>query len=106
MAHDSEDVEQGEHFSITGGSTNLYNYSGNQYGGFSESLEQFYLKIQLCHFWTDALPCHKDTCCTMFIKALFIITRNWKELRNSDVSQLKNEWRKCGSFTQLNTTQL
>jgi hypothetical protein len=27
----------------------------------------------------DALPPHKDTCSTMFIAALFVIVRNWKQ---------------------------
>jgi hypothetical protein len=29
----------------------------------------------------DAPTCHKDTCSTMFIAALFIIARSWKEPR-------------------------
>ena len=29
----------------------------------------------------DAPKCNKDTCCTMFIAALFIISRSWKEPR-------------------------
>jgi hypothetical protein len=29
----------------------------------------------------DAPTCNKDTCSTMFIAALFIIARSWKELR-------------------------
>jgi hypothetical protein len=29
----------------------------------------------------DAPTCNKDTCSTMFIAALFIIARNWKEPR-------------------------
>ena len=29
----------------------------------------------------DSLACSKDTCCTMFIAALFIIARSWKESR-------------------------
>jgi hypothetical protein len=29
----------------------------------------------------DAPTCNKDTCSTMFIAALFIISRSWKELR-------------------------
>jgi hypothetical protein len=29
----------------------------------------------------DAPTCNKDTCSTMFIAALFIIARIWKELR-------------------------
>ena len=50
----------------------------------------------------DAPLYHRDTCSTMFIAALFVIknTRN-----NLDVSQLKNEYRKCGISTQWNTTQ-
>jgi hypothetical protein len=33
-AHTANDVEQGEHSSIAGGSSNLYNHFGNQFGGF------------------------------------------------------------------------
>lgn len=33
-----EDVEQEKHFSIAGGSANLHNYFGNQFGIFSEKL--------------------------------------------------------------------
>jgi hypothetical protein len=29
----------------------------------------------------DAPPCNKDTCSTMFIAALFIIAKSWKEPR-------------------------
>jgi hypothetical protein len=38
----------------------------------------------------DAPPSLKDTCSTVFIAALFVIARNWKNL---DVPQLKNESR-------------
>jgi hypothetical protein len=38
-AHAGEVVEQGKHSSIAGGSENLYNHSGNQFGGFSEDWE-------------------------------------------------------------------
>lgn len=34
-----KDVEKGEHSSIADRSANLYNHSGNQFGGFSENLE-------------------------------------------------------------------
>jgi hypothetical protein len=43
----------------------------------------------------DAPPYHKDTCFTTFIAPLFAEFGN-----NPDISQLKNEYRKCGSFTQ------
>jgi hypothetical protein len=46
---------------------------------------------------------NKDTCSTMFIAALFIIARSWK---NPDVPQQRNGYRKCGTFTQWSTTQL
>jgi hypothetical protein len=45
----------------------------------------------------------KDTCSTMFIAALFIIARSWKEPRCPSIE----EWiKKCGTFTQWSTTQL
>jgi hypothetical protein len=34
-----EDVEQGEHSSIAGGSANFYNHFGNQFDSFSENWE-------------------------------------------------------------------
>ena len=39
IAHAGEDVEQGEHSSIAGGSANVYNHFENQFGGFSENWE-------------------------------------------------------------------
>jgi hypothetical protein len=39
----------------------------------------------------------------MFIAALFIIARSWKE---PGCPQQRNGYRKCGTFTQWNTTQL
>jgi hypothetical protein len=32
----------------------------------------------------DALTCNKNTCSTMFIAALFIIARSWKEPRSEE----------------------
>ena len=49
----------------------------------------------------DALPYHKDMCSIMFIAALFVMLRS-----NPDVPQWKNGYRKCGPFTQWNTTPL
>jgi hypothetical protein len=37
--HAGEDVEQGEHFSIAGGSANLYSHFRNHYGKFLEILD-------------------------------------------------------------------
>jgi hypothetical protein len=51
----------------------------------------------------DVLTCNKDTCSTMFIAALFIITRSWKEHRCPSTEK----WiQKCDTFTQWSTTQL
>jgi hypothetical protein len=36
IAHADEDVEQGEYASTAGGSANLYNHFGNQFGSFSK----------------------------------------------------------------------
>ena len=52
-AHAGKNVEQGEHSSIAGGSANLYNHSGNQFGGFSENcdwlvLPQSFPTLEVC----------------------------------------------------------
>jgi hypothetical protein len=49
----------------------------------------------------DAPTCNKDICFTMFIAALFIIARSWKELRCPSIG---DGYRKCGTFTQCSTT--
>jgi hypothetical protein len=69
------------------------------------------LKIVLCQdpaipllgiYPNDALPFHKDSCSTMFIVALFLIARSWKQPRCPSTE----EWiQKCGISTQWNTTQ-
>jgi hypothetical protein len=64
--------------------SNWCNYFGNQCGSSSENCKYFYPKTQPYHTWADIyskdiLPYHKDTCSTMFIAALFVITRSWKK---------------------------
>ena len=39
------------------------------------------------HIPRDASTCNKDTCSTMFIEALFIITRGWKEPRCPSIEE-------------------
>jgi hypothetical protein len=61
-------------------------------------------EIPLLGIYPEDVPTgKKDTCSTMFIAALFIIARSWK---NPDVPQQRNGYRKCGTFTQWNTAQL
>ena len=44
-----EDAEKEEHFSTAGGSANLYNHFGNQYGDSSRKWDWVYDKIQQFH---------------------------------------------------------
>jgi hypothetical protein len=60
-------VEQEEHSSIAGRSTNLNNYSGNQDPAIP--LLDIYPK--------DVPPSYKDIWSTMFIEVFFVIARNW-----------------------------
>jgi hypothetical protein len=60
--------------------------------------------IPLLGIYPEYVPTgKKDTCSTMFIAALFIIARSWKEYR---CPSKRNRYRKYGTFTQWSTTQL
>jgi hypothetical protein len=79
-----QDVEKEEHYSIAGGIASWYKHSGNQYGGSSEKLDIVLPDpaIPLLDIYPDDVPTgNKDTCSTIFIAALFIIARSWKESR-------------------------
>jgi hypothetical protein len=79
-----KDVEKEEHFSNVCGIARWCNHSGNQSGGSSENWTYCYLRIQLYHsgIYPEYTPTsNKDTCATMFIAAIFIIARRWKEPR-------------------------
>jgi len=57
--------------------------------------------IPLQGIYPKDAPIHnKDTYSTMFIAALFIITRSWKTLKQ------RNRYRKCGRFSQCSITQI
>jgi hypothetical protein len=83
------------------------NHSRNQSGGSSEKLDIVLPEdpaTPLLGTYPEDVPtCNKDTCSTIFIAALFIITRSWKEPR----CPLTEEWiqKKCDTFTQWSTTQ-
>jgi hypothetical protein len=80
-----KDVEKEEHSFIVGGIASLHNHSGNQSGGSSENWTYYYWRIpqylSLGIYPEDVPTSKKDTCSTMFIAALFIIARSWKEPR-------------------------
>ena len=96
-----------EHSSIAGGIASLHNHSGNQSGGSSEKLDIVLWKnpaIPLLGIYAEDVPTgNKNTCSTMFIAALFMKARNWK---NPDVPQQRNGYRKCDTFAQRHTSQL
>ena len=81
-----------EHSSIAGGSTNLYSHFGNQYNSSSENWESTYPKTQLYHSWpcTQRMLNHITFFSGVFIAALFIIARTWKQSRCPSTK----EWKK------------
>jgi hypothetical protein len=87
-----EDVEKEEHSSIFGWIASLYNHSGNQFGGSSKKLDIVLSENSAKHLlgiYPEDVPTgKKDTCSTMFIAALFIIARSWKEPRCCSTEEL------------------
>ena len=54
----------------------------------------------------DAPPCHRKTCYTIH-SSLICDSQKLSQIRNHlDTPRQKNGYRKCGSLTQWNTTQL
>ena len=47
----------------------------------------------------DTSSYYKDTCSTMFITALLVIARNWKQPKYPSTKKMDKE-RKCGTFMQ------
>jgi hypothetical protein len=95
--HAVENVEIGAHSSIAGGRAKLYNYSGNQSSSFSEFMEivlpQEPAILLLGIYPKTTPPYHKDTCSTMFIEALLVIARNWKQPRCPSMEEwIKKTW--------------
>jgi hypothetical protein len=74
-----------EHSSIAGGSKNWYNHSEKSMWQFLNKLEIVLPQdpaISLLGIYPkDTPPSHKDTGSTVFIVALFKISRNWKHAR-------------------------
>ena len=91
------DVEKKEHSSIVGGIASLYNPLWKSVWQFLRKLDIVLLEdpaIPLLDIFPEDTPtCNKDTCSTMFIAALFIIARSWKEPRcPSTEEQIHKMW--------------
>jgi len=57
--------------------------------------------IPLLGIYPDKTFTEKDTCTPMFIAALLTIAKIWKQPKYSSTDRL----RRCGIYTQWNTTQ-
>jgi hypothetical protein len=78
-----KDVEKEEHSSIVDGIASRYNHSEKSVW---QSLRKVGIvlpedpAIPLLGMYLEDVPtCNKDTCSSMFIAALFIIAKSWKE---------------------------
>ena len=77
-----EGVEKREPSYTVAGNINWYNHCGKQYGGYLRklSIELTYdPAIPLLGIYPDKIFLKKDTCTHMFIAALFIIDKTWKQ---------------------------
>ena len=60
--------------------------------------------IPLLDIHTEETRIERDMCTPMFITALFIIARTWKQPRCPSAEECRNE-ESCGTYTQWNITQ-
>jgi hypothetical protein len=82
IKENGNNVEKEEYYSISDEIANWYNHSGKDSGGTSEIDQPKDPDIPLLGIYpTDAPPLHKGTCSTIFISALFVIARSWKQPR-------------------------
>jgi hypothetical protein len=100
-------MEQAKHYFIAGGSENLCNHFGNQFGFFLSKLVMILFQdpaISLLGIYPkDTQTSQKDTSSSMLIAPLFIIARNFKQARYPSAE----EWiKKIGLFTQWDIIQL
>ena len=102
-----KDVEKEEHSSIAAGVASQYKHSGNHFGNSFKKLDKILPEdpaiLLLGKYQDDLRTCNKVTCSTMFITALFMRARSWKE---SISPSERSGCRKCGPFTQRSTRQL
>jgi hypothetical protein len=87
-----KDVEKEEHSSIAGGNCKLVQPLWKSVWWNLRTLDIVLLEdpaIPLLGIYPENVPTgNKDTCSTMFIAALFIIARSWKEPRCPSTEEL------------------
>ena len=84
-------MEKREPSYTVGGNANNYSHYGEQYGDSLKKLkieQRYNLAIPLLGIHTEETRIERDTCTPMFITALFIIARTWKQPRYPSA----NEW--------------
>jgi hypothetical protein len=85
-------VEKEEHSSIAGGIASLYNHTVWWFLRKLDIVVPENPAIPLLGIYPkDAPTCNKDTCSTMFIAALFIIARSWKQPRCPSTEEIGTE---------------
>jgi hypothetical protein len=81
-------ARQGQHSSIVGWNANLYTHYRNQYGGLQEARNTSRSHyFSLGYLPKDSTSHHRNTCSFISIATLFIIGRNWKQLRCPSVDE-------------------
>ena len=103
-----EGVEKREPSSYTVvGNVNWYSHYRKQYRGSLKKMEielSYDPAISLLSIHTEETRIERDTCTLMFITALFIIARTWKQPRCPSAEECRNE-ESCGTYTQWSITQ-
>ena len=91
-----EGVEKREPSCTVGGNANWYSHYGEQYGGSLKKLKTelpYDPAIPLLGIYPQKTIIQKDTCTPMFIAALFIIARTWKQSKCPSTEEwIKKMW--------------
>jgi len=96
-------VEKRKPSSTAGGNVNWYSHYGEQYGDSLKKLKTelpYDPGIPLLGIYLEKILIEKDTCTPMFIEALFIIAKTWKQPK---CPLQRNGLKKCGTYIQKNT---
>ena len=89
-------MEKREPSFTVGGNVHWYSHCGEQYGGFLKKLKielPYDPAIPLLGIYPEKTILQKELCTTMFIAALFTITRTWKQPKCPSTDEwIKKMW--------------